>query len=64
MVLDFDQFLTFLATTLKFIHFSIFQDYTIARYVIGHDVIGHLAVGTDNSWVGPSDVENGLAILH
>ena len=39
-----------------------FDDYLRADYVIGHDVIGHPKVGTDNSWLGLYCPENRFAI--
>ena len=41
---------------------SNFSDYVRARYVIGHDVIGHPEVPTDNSGLSLFDVENRLTI--
>ena len=42
--------------------FDNFDDYLRADYVIGHDVIGHPKVGTDNSRLGLYGPENRLAI--
>ena len=43
----------------KFVNFD---DYLRADYVIGHDVIGHPKVGTDNSRLGLYGPENRFAI--
>ena len=42
--------------------FDNFDDYLRADYVIGHDVIGHLKVGTDISRLGLYGPENRFAI--
>ena len=42
--------------------FDNFDDYLRADYVIGHDVIGHPKVGTDNSRLGLYGPENRFAI--
>ena len=42
--------------------FDNFDDYLRADYVIGHDVIGHPNVGTDNSRLGLYGPENRFAI--
>ena len=42
--------------------FENFDDYLRADYVIGHDVIGHPKVGTDNSRLGLYGHENRLVI--
>ena len=39
-----------------------FDDYLRADYVIGHDVIGHPKVGTDNSRLGLYDPKNRFTI--
>ena len=43
-------------------NFFIFNDYVIARDVIGHDDIGHLVVRTDNSGIGLYGIKNRLVI--
>ena len=42
--------------------FENFSDYIIADYVIGHDVIVHPEVRTDNSGLDQYSIENRLAV--
>ena len=43
-------------------NFSIFHDYVIAGYVIGHDVIGQSVMESENSGLGLFIIENRLVI--